>query len=979
MTTHTLLLTDIVDSTRLVERLGDARAAEVFAAHDRHARALLVRHRGREIDRTDGFFLLFDDAADAGSFALAYHEALAVLAISARVGIHVGSVTLRANAPADIARGAKPIEVEGLAKPLAARVMALASGGQTLMTAAARSALDAALPAGSGIKRHGHYVLKGIEDPIEVFELGLRDAAAFAAPADTDKAYRVVRAGDFWHPVRDVRHNLPAERDTFVGRSMELRALAARFDAGARLVTVLGPGGTGKTRIVRRYGWTWLGDWPGGVYFCDLSDARSLDAIHFAVASALEVPLGRDDPSVQLGNAIAGRGRCLVILDNFEQVVEHAPATLGHWLDRAPDAAFMVTSRERLHLTGEEIFPIEPLPLEMDAIDLFATRARAQRPDFALNDGNRAAVAEVVRLLDGLPLAIELAAARVRVLSPAQLVERMRDRFSLLAGARGAAARQATMRAAIAWSWDLLAPWEQAAFAQCAIFEGGFTLEAAEAVLDLSRWPQAPSTMDVVQALADKSLLRTWIPAEENRYAIEEPYFGMYISIHEYAVEKLDAGGSDGKQAVEDRHGRYFASFGTEAAIDALSEHGGVRRRRVLAIELDNLVAAFSRAVQRERAGLPVAVDCYRAAYEVLELHGPCTLGIAMGTQLLAQDGLDDAQRATVLGRLGMSLRFAGRAEEGGSIVEQALALARAAGDRPREAAVRGSLGNLRRDQGKMEESRAHLEASIAIFREVGNRRALGTVLGNLGIIHAEQGRLDGAMSHFEQAIAIHREVGNRRMEGIALGNLGNACLDKGRVDDAVIHLTQALEIHREVGNRRDEAIALANLGRLRSGQHRGVEAHDLYDAALTIAREGGYRPFEGYLLLMTSDELRDEGRIEEALARCEQALGVLHDVRNTRHEGAALRLQGDLLAQLRRFDEARTSLHAGEALLRKVGDQHGLVLLLCARGRAEAAAGESAAAREALAAAEAVAAESLVPPESEPGRALAALREALA
>ena len=180
-------------------------------------------------------------------------------------------------------------------------------------------------------------------------------------------------------PLREIRHNLPGERDAFVGRAAELRALAQRLDAGARLLTVLGPGGTGKTRFVRRYGLTWLGDWPGGVYFCDLSDARSLDGIHSAVAIALGVPLGRDDAGLQLGHAIAGRGRCLVILDNFEQVVEHAPATLGRWLDRAAEASFVVTSRERLHLPGEEVLPLEPLPLESEAIELFV----AARPSAA--------------------------------------------------------------------------------------------------------------------------------------------------------------------------------------------------------------------------------------------------------------------------------------------------------------------------------------------------------------------------------------------------------------------------------------------------------------------------------------------------------------------------------------------------------------------------------------------------------------------
>ena len=607
MPERALVFTDVVESTQLVGRLGDARAADVWSAHDRRARELVARLGGREIDRTDGFFLIFERARDAARFAVEYHDAIADLDLAARVGIHVGAVLLRRNAAEDVARGAKPLEVEGVAKPLAARVMSLARGGQTLITDAARGALAGAVPDDVEIECHGYFRLKGIDEPVEIFELGLRGRSPLLPPADTDKAYRVVRAGELWSPVREVRHNLPAERDVFVGRGADLRALATRFDQGNRLVTLLGPGGTGKTRLARRYGAGWLGEWPGGVCFCDLSEARSLDGIYFAVASALGVPLSREDPAMQLGHAIAGRGRCLVIVDNFEQVVEHAAATVGRWLDRAAQASFLVTSRERLHLSGEVTFAVEPLPVEEDAIELFAARARAQRADFVLNGANRPAVAEVVRLLDGLPLAIELAAARVGVLSPAQLVERMRDRFALIAGGRGATARQATLRGAIDWSWELLAPWEQAAFAQCSTFDGGFTLDAAEAVVDLTVWADAPPVMDVIEALANKSLLRTWVPGEQGRYDIEEPHFGMYLSIHEYAAEKLEVAGSQARRLAEDRHGRYFAGFGTDDALEALSRHGGVMRRRALALELDNLVAACDRATIRDDHGIATA------------------------------------------------------------------------------------------------------------------------------------------------------------------------------------------------------------------------------------------------------------------------------------------------------------------------------------------------------------------------------------
>jgi predicted ATPase/tetratricopeptide (TPR) repeat protein/class 3 adenylate cyclase len=993
MTLRALLFTDVVDSTLLVERLGDARAAEVWAKHDRRARDLLARHHGREIDRSDGFFLLFEDIAAAAAYALAYHRALAGLGLVARAGLHVGPVTLRENALADVARGAKPLEVDGLAKPLTARIMALARGGQTLLSAAAVEALGEALPPGARVQSHGYYRLKGVDTALEICELG-EPGAPFAPPPDFDKGYRVVRADGLWRPLRDVRHNLPAERDAFVGRGDELRRLAARLDAGARLLTVLGTAGTGKTRLVRRFGWTWLGDWPGGIYFCDLSEARSLDGIFFAVASALDVPLGRDDPAVQLGHAIAGRGRCLVLLDNFEQVAEHAQATLGRWLDRAPEAAFVVTSRERLHLPGEEILPLEPLPLDKAAIELFAVRARAQRPGFVVDEANRAAVGDVVRLLDGLPLAIELAAARVVVLSPAQLVARLRDRFRLLAGARGAAARQATLRAAIDWSWDLLTAWEQAALAQCSVFDGGFTLEAAEAVLDLAAWSEAPPTLDVVQALVDKCLLRTWVPAEQGRFDIEEPYFGMYVSIHEYAKDKLHCRGPGNQRHAEERHGRYFARFGSDEAIEALSTHGGVKRRRALAMELDNLVTACRRAVARRDAETAVATYC--AAWQVLDLHGPFALGASLGAQVLAIGALPASPRAAALWTHASALRRSGRIEEAASEVSQTLALVRELHDRRREGLALGALGTLYWEQGRIEEARDCFGTALAIHRETKNRRAEGAIIANLGCLHDEQGRTEEAEAHYEIGLTIDREIGNRRDEGMTLNNLALLHYEQGRVDSALGLFDQALAIARECGYRIAEALVLGNLGILNRSQGRLEEARAHYHAAIAVYRDVGDRRLqgpvhgnlgnmdlvegrlesarenyeaalaihrasnnsreEGIILGSLANLLARQGRAEEALAHYERALAVHRAVGNRRFEGATLGNLGEHLSGQGRIEEAREACRRGEALLREVGHQLDLAKLLCTRGRADVAAFDIGAARAALDEAESIA-----------------------
>ena len=1017
MVRRVLLFTDVVDSTALVERVGDAGAAELFAAHDLRARALLASHGGQEIDRTDGFFLLFDEAMDAARYAIAYHQALVDLALSARVGIHAGPVILRANTPEAIARGAKPMEVEGLSKPLAARVMALASGGQTLLSADARAALGNVLPEGSEIESHGHYRLKGVREPVELFELGARESAPFSPPPDTDKCYRVVRAGDLWRPGRTIRHNLPAERDAFVGRRTELSALADRLDSGARLLTVLGPGGTGKTRFVRRYAWTWLGDWPGGVYFCDLAEARSLEGIYFAVASGLQVPLGKDDPAVQLGHAIAGRGRCLVILDNFEQVVEHAGATVGGWLDRAGEAAIVVTSRERLQLPGEQVFTIEPLPVAREAVELFVARARAQLPDFALTASNRDAVARIAALLDGLPLAIELAAARVRVLSPAQIVEHMHDRFALLAGSRGAAARQATLRAAIDWSWDLLAPWEQAALAQCSVFDTGFTLEAAQAVLDLTPWPQAPATMDAVQALVDKSLLRAWLPNQERRYDIDEPHFGMYLSIREYAAHRLDAAGTDARSAAEHAHGRHFATFGSDAAIEAYSRVGGVRRLQALVLDLDNLVSACRRATARGDGG--IAVANYRAAWEVLERQGPFTLGITLGERVLALDRIDrparvdalltcaraseraghpeDAQvlldeamaltramsdrrrEGVVLGLIGGLYREQGRMADAQPCLEQSLALHREFGNRFGEARVRQSLGNLHDQLGRPVDSRAHHEAGLAIYRELGDRRAEGHALAGLAILDRHQGRLEPARANYEAALAIHRELADRRGEGIALGNLGNVYLDQGDSEGAKAHYQGALVIHREVGSRTAEAYALANLGLVQRNDGRLEEAQSNLREALAISREVRDRYHEPHVLGCLGGVSLLQGRTDMARAYYDEALQANRATGNRRAAGVVLGCLAELMIGEQGLAEARNALCEGEALLREADDPLELAALLSVRARVELAVGDREAATATLTEVEAIAATLDTGPDSSLSRGIGKLHAALA
>ena len=980
-----LLFTDVVDSTALVERLGDTAAAALWAEHDEIAHTLLVANRGREIDHSDGFFLLFDAAVDAAHFALDYNAALRKLGISSRVGLHVGGVTLRENPPAAVARGAKPLEVEGLAKPLAARVMSIARGGQMLLTAPAVEALGAGLP-GCEIRCHGHYRAKGIGEPLEIHELGFA-GTAFMPPADGEKVYRVVRDGGLWRPLREIPHNLFPERDAFIGRSQEIARLAQLLDSGRRLVTLLGVGGTGKTRLARRYARTWLGEWPGGVAFCDLSEARSLEGIQFVVAMALEVPLARGDPGVQLGHAIAARGRCLVILDNFEQVRAHAQATVGAWLDLAPQAFFIVTSRERLRLTGEGVFAVEPLTPLSDAIELFVARAQAQQPEFRLDETNRTDAAEIVRLLDGLPLAVELAAARVRVLSPAQIVQRLRDRFALLTNAGGAVARQATLRAAIDWSWELLQPWEQIALAQCSMFEGGFALDAAEEVIDLAAFSQAPPVVDVVQSLLDKSLLRTWTPDAAARFAIAEPLFGMYLTIHEYAADKLAGAPGGLTDATEVRHGRHYAAHGSQQKLDSLLVEGSASGRRALLHELDNLAAACRRALRR---GDPeVAAPAYRAAWEGLVLCGPLALGVTIGESVLAMPGLDperwldvalnvaDAQMrcgllteargllemvreraraADDIRREGISLnQIAQILREQGALAdvrpcaEAALALHRRAGNRMGEAAILQNLGNVLDQLGEPEASRVHHEAALALYRAIGNRLGEAHVRSSLAILDRHQGRLHDSIAQYEAALAILREFGDQRGEAIAVGNLANVYQDLGREDDCRHCLEMSLAMNRRLGSRIVEAYVLANLALAHERLHDFGRAREMLELALSIDHEVGNRIHEGVVLTNLGELEAKQQRHAEARQCFESALARHRETGNRLYVGMTsgalaqtLLATGQPLAALPVLDE-------GERLLRAIDNPVELGELLAVRGLVCHALGDITGAHEAL------------------------------
>ena len=950
-----LLLTDVVDSTKLALELGEAAIAALWAEHDRVARDLLPVHSGREIDKTDGMLLLFDHASDAIGYALAYQAAMATLQppVRARVGLHVGPVALRENSIADVARGAKPLEVDGVAKATAARVMSVALGGQILVTAIALQVHgpDAAL----SVRSHGHWRLRGIDEPLELFEVGTGDTS-FMPPSDTEKAYRVVPQGALWVPVREIRHSLPAERDAFVGRDASLSELARQLRSGTHLLSVTGPGGTGKTRLVTRFGWAWLGEFPGGIWFCDLSAARSAEGVVVAVAQGLGLPLVGGDPVHQIGQAIAARSHCLVILDNFEQVSRHAAETLGRWLDCAPEARFVDTTREVLGLAGERVLALNALPPE-DAVRLFRERASAAVADFSPGPEDERAILPLVNLLEGLPLAIELAAARVRAMSPRMLLQRMGDRFKLLAAPGRRQDRQATLRATLDWSWDLLEPALRAGLAQLSVFEGGFTLESAEAVIDASACLDAPWTVDLVASLVDKSLVRR---RGDDR-------FDLLVSVQMYAAEQLQVEGRFGgsgpsaQLGAQRRHMAWFAAFGPLRA--------GMGR----CLELDNLVAACRRAVAIGETEW--AAGALEGAWGMLGRSGPYALGVALGEAVCAMPGLTGGAAASALGLLSRGHANSRRLDLAMPLHDQAVAHAQAAGDQRQLARLSVLKADLLLRQGRRDEAQVQSERAIALARAAGELRVECRCLMLLAVIETWVGRFDKAEPFFVQALALADLPACQGMRGGILHSYSPLLSQLGRPDEALACLEQALTIANQADDRLGQCDALGSLGWVYflRGQHEESLATSL--SAMTVTRELGSAQKLATSQCNVAIARAALGQFALARQDFEAAIAVAREIGDKNYEGQYLAYFAPLLARLGQHDEAARCLERGESLLQETADPMALGVLQCCRAATQYHAGDSQGWAASLAAADAIARELGAAPSSDLGVGLAHAR----
>ncbi|MEO5883516.1 MAG: tetratricopeptide repeat protein [Caldimonas sp.] len=895
-----LLLTDVVDSTRLSETLGDSAMAEIWAAHDRVSRALLGPLRGREIDKTDGMLLLFDNAVDAVAFALEYHRALAALPmrLTARLGLHVGPVILRENAADDVARGAKPLEVEGLAKPIAARVMSLARGGQTLLSAAAREDLG---KSAHKLASHGHWQLKGVSDPVELFEVGEPDSR-FVQPADGEKAHRVVWMGDWWLPVNEIPNNLPHQATSFIGRERELGDVK-RLLGTSRLLTLLGMGGLGKTRLSLQTAAELIHDFPEGVWFLDLAPISDPALILGETAQVLGVREEPDRPMLQTLCAHLKSHRALLILDNCEHVIKVSAQLASAILKAAPHVRILASSREPLRAPGEQSYPVLPLPVpshgdglealsRSTAVRLFVERAQLHKPSFTLNEREAPAVAELVARLEGIPLALELAAARLRALSVADINARLKDRYQLLTGgSRVLQERQQTLRALVDWSYELLEPEEQLVLDRLGVFVDGFDLAAAEAVCGGEPLAGA-DVLDRLASLVDKSLVMLVERDDGARYVMLE-------TIREYAREKLAKRGEDAASAAARHCDHYFAM--AKAARDGLRGPEQADWLWRVELELDNIRSAMSLALAGGVDPI-VAVKFAVAMQGFWILRGYSTEGRKLVQGALALPAIQASPIAQAFALyVGAALAESQSDHaEARSMLETCLELRRVEGSKVDIAATLSTLSLARLQSGDAVGAAASEGEALEMFRRLDDRIGEAIGLLHLGQICLHQGDDATARSHLERCLEIAREIRHQEVEGECELVLGEVAFEAADPAQACLRFKRSLTVCREAGDKRGEANALRWLARL------DMQAGDL---ASTRARLSdavrAFRAFEMHDELLGCLEnhaelAHAEGALETAVGLAASAAASRQRLGLTRSSRAELRWQA-LVGLLRR------------------------------------------------------------------------------
>jgi predicted ATPase/class 3 adenylate cyclase len=878
--TVTFLFTDIEGSTDLWQRHRNTMAS-TLGQHDSLMRRNLEAHKGHVFKTVgDSFCAAFENPVDAANAAVAVQRAIRDESwevpdgLSVRVALHAGTAELRSD------------DYFGTALSRVARILAVGHGGQILLSSSVRELLLDDLPEGLQLRDLGQHRLKDLIRPEHIFQI---------LTPDLPNHFSALRTLD------SRPNNLPTQPTAFVGRQREIELLRALLEKTARLVTLTGPGGSGKTRLGFQAAAELLDQFDHGVYFVPLASIRDPALVASTIAQTLAIREIDGRPLLEnLKERLRGE-RILLILDNFEHVLAAAPM-VGELLAGCPNLKVLATSRASLHVRGEHEFPVGRLALpelhrlpavdalsQYDAIDLFIQRAMEVQPDFALTTANALAVTEICTRLDGLPLAIELAAARVKLHSPSGILARLGNRLELLqGGACDLPPRQQTLRAAITWSHDLLDEEAKVLFRRLSVFAGGFSLEAAEVVCgDL---PGAGlNTLRGIEILINFSLLR--------RDELE-PRFSMLETIREYALESLAS--SDEEETIRARHLMHFLKLAEEAALNLTGPDQALWLAR-LEEEHDNIRAALSWSVQC--GDLEDSARLAGGVWRFWLVHGHLSEGRRWFDRLLKDEvRLPPALRAQALDGSGGLAKAQGDYGRALAQFEEEEALERQLGDKRGIARACTNLASILVDRDERERAEALFENSLGLYREVGEKRGMAVALGNLGNIASRSMENERAKELFEKALALYREIGDKHNIAVCIHNLALVMHRLGDQGQAAAFFEQSLAVFRELDSKQGIAHSLFRMGDVEFERGDLSRAGFLFGEALLIVRELGH-----------------EGEISLVLSRC-AALAVTQErwPMAARLFGSARRLLEAVGESFMDADErARYAVSASEARIR--------------------------------------------------------------
>ncbi len=902
--TVTFLFTDLESSTQLWEAHPEIMPA-ALARHDSLLREAVEGHGGALVKTTgDGLHAVFTSALSAADAAVAAQQALQAGAwgdtgpLRVRMALHTGEAELRDG------------DYYGPALNRAARLMAAAHGGQILLsatTAALLAKVDAQL--------------------IDLGEHRLRDLAA------VEHVFQLAAAGlrSEFPPISSLAtyaHNLPSQLTSFVGREREM-AEAKRLLSVTRLLTLTGPGGTGKTRLALQAAADLLGDYAGGAWLVELATLSDPALVGQAVAGTLHV---REQPGRPLDDVLIDYLRdkqLLLLLDNCEHLVDACARLADRLLRACPRLTILVSGREALSIAGEVIFQVPSLRvppvsetgdsqpadslLAFEAVRLFVDRAQAVRPDFGPTEANASAVVQICRRLDGIPLAIELAAARVQVLPPEKIAARLSDRFRLLTGgSRTALPRQQTLQALIDWSWDLLPEPERLLLRRLSVFAGGWTLEAAEAVAGSDGDSDPLDVLEGLAQLVGKSLV---MASDEGRYRLLE-------TIRQYARDRLWEAGEG--EAPRDRHAAFFLALALEAQPHLTGPHMVPWLDRLEA-ERDNLRAALDWTLESRpetalqlvaalqfywlrrahttetRLVLEQALDPGRmdnvpvtpssqAAHARVLVTLAQTL-IAQGENAAAVEAATEAVAvarrlgepqilAHSLGMLALANGYGGRIEAAQAVAEESLTISRRHGYSLEQMMALSALAGPALYGGSdFTGTRGHLEEIERLARTQGNPWDMALATMSLGALARREGRAGTAQARFEQAAALFDEVGDQHFATVARSELAHTLRRQGRDDEALALYRQTLHVWQQMGHRSAVAHQLECLATLALRRGEAARAARLLGSAEVLREAAGTQrqPEEQGEYETTLEELR--GRLDESALNAAWAEGRTRSV----------------------------------------------------------------------------------------------------